>query len=156
MFRHNFFFFFFFFFCRFEVVVAKKIRQQTCCLLFYLTVHRFLDRVQSPTCTSYGKFLLEGLMAVLIPKSGVLWAVWRFYQIEFWFKFVQGWWSFGWPFFQTLKIERFPELTQIAMIIFVISHNQPQSSWCWERLFDNHKCHWCKHERAIHSEQTFS
>ena len=39
--------------------------------MFYLTVHRFLARVQSPTCTTYGKFLLESIMAVLTPKSGI-------------------------------------------------------------------------------------
>ena len=40
--------------------------------MFCLTVHRFLARVQWPTCTTYGKFLLESIMAMLIPKSGIL------------------------------------------------------------------------------------
>ena len=39
---------------------------------FYITVHRFLARVQSLTCTNYGKLLLESIMNVLTPKSGIL------------------------------------------------------------------------------------
>ena len=49
--------------------------------MFYLTVHRFLARVQSPTCTIYGKFLLESIMAVLTPKSGIDWFL---YDGEHW------------------------------------------------------------------------
>ena len=59
------------FFRRFEVVVGKNIRQQTCCLYVLSYNSRFLVRVQSPTCTTYGKFLLESIMAVLTPKSGI-------------------------------------------------------------------------------------
>ena len=62
----------YYFFRRFEFVVSKKIRQQTCCSYIYLAVHRFLARVQSPTCTTYGEFLLKSIMAMLTPKSGVL------------------------------------------------------------------------------------
>ena len=40
--------------------------------MFYVTVHRFLARFQSLACTTYGKFLLERIMAVLTPKSGIL------------------------------------------------------------------------------------
>ena len=40
-------------------------------MFFYVTVHHFLVRVQSPTCTTYGKVLLESIMAVLTPKSGI-------------------------------------------------------------------------------------
>ena len=36
--------------------------------MFYLTVHPFLARVQSPTCTIYGKCLLESIMAVKTGK----------------------------------------------------------------------------------------
>ena len=32
--------------------------------------HDFLARVQSPTCTNHGKYLLKSIMAVLTPKSG--------------------------------------------------------------------------------------
>ena len=39
--------------------------------MFYVTVHRFLARVQSPTCTTYEKFLLESIMVVLTPKFGI-------------------------------------------------------------------------------------
>ena len=38
---------------------------------FYHTVHRFHARVQSPTWTTYGKYLQESIMAVLTPKSGI-------------------------------------------------------------------------------------
>ena len=51
-----------------EVVVEKNIRQETCYL--YVTVHRFLATVQSPTSTTYGKFLLDSIMAVLTQKLG--------------------------------------------------------------------------------------
>ena len=60
------------FFRRFEVVVGKKIIQQTCCSYASFTVHGFFVRVQSPTCTTYEKFQLESIMAVLTPKSGIL------------------------------------------------------------------------------------
>ena len=36
-----------------------------------LTVHRFFVRVQSPTCTTYRKCLLERIMALLTPKSAI-------------------------------------------------------------------------------------
>ena len=36
-----------------------------------LTVNRFHARVQSSTCTNYGKYLCESIMAVLTPKSGI-------------------------------------------------------------------------------------
>ena len=39
---------------------------------FYLTVHRFHARVQSLTCTTYGKYLWENIMTVPTPKSGIL------------------------------------------------------------------------------------
>ena len=39
--------------------------------MFYLTVHHSLARVQSPTCTTYRKFLLESIMAMLTPKLGI-------------------------------------------------------------------------------------
>ena len=38
--------------------------------MFYLTVHRFLARVQSPTCITYGKCLPGSIMPVQTPKSG--------------------------------------------------------------------------------------
>ena len=38
---------------------------------FYLTVHPFLDRVQSSTCTNYCNYLRERMMAVLTPKLGI-------------------------------------------------------------------------------------
>ena len=55
------------FFRRFEVVVGKHVVR-----MFYLTVHRFRARVQSPTCTTCGIFLLECIMAVQTPKTGIL------------------------------------------------------------------------------------
>ena len=39
--------------------------------MFYVTVHHFLDRFQSPTCNTYGRFLLESIMVVLNAKSGI-------------------------------------------------------------------------------------
>ena len=36
---------------------------------FYLTLHLFHARPKSLTCTTYGKYLREGIMAVLTPKS---------------------------------------------------------------------------------------
>ena len=39
--------------------------------MFYITVHRLLARVQSPTCITYWKFLLESIMTVLTPKLGI-------------------------------------------------------------------------------------
>ena len=38
---------------------------------FYLTAHGFHAGVQSPTCTIYGKYLRESIIAVLTPKSGI-------------------------------------------------------------------------------------
>ena len=38
---------------------------------FYLAVHHFHARVQSSPCTTYGKYLLESIMAVLTPKSSI-------------------------------------------------------------------------------------
>ena len=61
------------FFRRLEVVVGKKVRQQNCCTyVFFYSSHRFLTRVQRPTCTIYGKFLLESIMALLTPQSGIV------------------------------------------------------------------------------------
>ena len=40
--------------------------------MFYRTVHHFFARVQSPTCTTCGKFLLKSIMAVLTLKLGIL------------------------------------------------------------------------------------
>ena len=37
----------------------------------YLTAYRFYPRVQSSTCTTYGKHLRESIMAVITAKSGV-------------------------------------------------------------------------------------
>ena len=59
------------FFRRSEVFVGKNTRQQTCCLYVYVTDHRFFARVQIPTSTTYGKLLLESIMAVLTPKLGI-------------------------------------------------------------------------------------
>ena len=38
--------------------------------MFCLSVYRFLARIQSPSCTTYGKCLLESVMAVLTLKFG--------------------------------------------------------------------------------------
>ena len=59
------------FFRRCEVVAGKNVRQQTCFLFVFVTFLRFFVRVQSPTCTTYGKFLLESIMAMLTPKLGI-------------------------------------------------------------------------------------
>ena len=58
-------------FRRFEVVVGNKIRQQTCCSYVLSSVHCFLARVQSLTCTTYGKFLLISIIAKLTAKSDI-------------------------------------------------------------------------------------
>ena len=39
---------------------------------FYLTIRRFHASVQRPTCTTYGKYRRESIMAVLTPKSGIV------------------------------------------------------------------------------------
>ena len=39
---------------------------------FHLTVHRFHARVQSSTCTTYGKYLRERIMALLTLTSGIM------------------------------------------------------------------------------------
>ena len=39
--------------------------------MFCLTVHCFFARVESPTCTTYGKVLLKSIMAVLTLKSSI-------------------------------------------------------------------------------------
>ena len=52
--------------------LGKYVRQQllvTC--KFYLTVHRFHDRVQSSTCIANGKYLQKSTMAVLTPILGI-------------------------------------------------------------------------------------
>ena len=62
------------FFSSCEIVVGKNVREQLNKLVvckFYLTVHRFHVSVQSPTCTTYGKYLQESITAVLTPKSGI-------------------------------------------------------------------------------------
>ena len=46
--------------------------------MFYITVHRFRDRVQSSTSTAYEKCLVESIMAVLTPKSGIIAAIHSF------------------------------------------------------------------------------
>ena len=51
--------------------------------MFCLTVHRFLARALSPTCTTYGNFLLGSIMAVLTPKSGTEAVVSMEYVIKF-------------------------------------------------------------------------
>ena len=38
--------------------------------IFYLKLHSFLGRVQSPTWTTNKKFLQESITAMLTPKSG--------------------------------------------------------------------------------------
>ena len=59
------------FFCRFEVVVCKKLDHKLSVCMFYLTVHHFLARVQSPTFSTYGKSLLKSIMAMLTLKSRI-------------------------------------------------------------------------------------
>ena len=61
----------YYFFRRIEVVVGRILDSKLVVCIFYLTVHCFLARVQSPTCTTYGKYLLESIMAMLTPKSGI-------------------------------------------------------------------------------------
>ena len=39
---------------------------------FCLTICRFHASVQSPTCTTYGKYRRESIMAVLTPKSSIV------------------------------------------------------------------------------------
>ena len=46
----------------FEVIVGKNIKRQAC-LYVLSSVHCFLDRVQSPTCTTYRKYMLKSIMA---------------------------------------------------------------------------------------------
>ena len=36
------------------------------------TVHRFHAKIQSLTCTTYGKYLQESITSVLTPKSGIV------------------------------------------------------------------------------------
>ena len=60
----------YYFFRRCEVVVGKNIILQTC-FLYTLCYSSPFARVQSPTCTNYGKSLLENIMAALNPKSGI-------------------------------------------------------------------------------------
>ena len=86
-------------------------------------------------------------------QTSVMMLLWRFYQIQFRFNFVQGWWSFGWHFFPNIENRTVSWASPNSDDHFC---NRPRSSWCWERLFDKHECYWCKHERAIHSKQTFS
>ena len=39
---------------------------------FYLIIHHLHARVQSLTCTTYGKYLRESIIVVPTPKSGIL------------------------------------------------------------------------------------
>ena len=64
------------FFSSYEIVIGKNVREELDKFVvckFYLIVHCFHARVQSPTCTTYGKYLLENVMAVQILKSGIVW-----------------------------------------------------------------------------------
>ena len=61
------------FFVDLKLLYTRKLDSKLFACMLYLTVYRFLDRVQSPTCTTNGKFLLESIMAVLTPKSGIVW-----------------------------------------------------------------------------------
>ena len=55
----------------FKLFYARKLDSKLVVRVFCLTVHRFLARVQSPTCTTYGEFLLKSIMAVLTAISGI-------------------------------------------------------------------------------------
>ena len=55
-----------------KLLSARMLDSKLVFCMFYVTVHRFLARVQSPTCTTYEKFLLESIMVVLTPKFGIM------------------------------------------------------------------------------------
>ena len=50
-----------------KLLYARKLDSKLL-VMFCLTVHHFLARVQSLTCTTYKKFLLKSIMAVLTSK----------------------------------------------------------------------------------------
>ena len=53
------------FFSSYEIVIGKNVREELDKFVvckFYLIAHCFHARVQSPTCTTYGKYLLENIM----------------------------------------------------------------------------------------------
>ena len=59
------------FFVDLNLLQARKLDIKLVVRIFCLTVHRFVARVQSPTCTTYRKFLLKSIMAVLTQKLSV-------------------------------------------------------------------------------------
>ena len=59
------------FFVDLKLLYARKLDSELVVLMVYLTVYHFLARVQSPTCTTYGKFLLKTIMVVLTLKSSI-------------------------------------------------------------------------------------
>ena len=61
------------FFSLYEIVLGKSVNYNKLAVFkLYLTVHRCQARVQSLTCTTYGKNLRENIIAVLIPKLVIL------------------------------------------------------------------------------------
>ena len=60
------------FFVNLKLLYARKLGSKLVVRMFCFTVQRFLATVQSPTCTTNGKFLLKSIMTVLTPKSGIV------------------------------------------------------------------------------------
>ena len=57
------------FFVDMRLLQAAILDNKDVAYMFYLIVDRFLARVQSPTCTTYGKCIRQSIMA---PKSGIM------------------------------------------------------------------------------------
>ena len=58
------------FFVILKLLYARKLESKLFSM-FCITVYGFLAMVQSPTCTTYGKFLLKSIMAMLTSKSRI-------------------------------------------------------------------------------------
>ena len=59
------------FFDDLKLLQARSLDSKLAVCMFYLAAHRFVARVQSSICTTYRKCLLESIMPLLTPKSGI-------------------------------------------------------------------------------------